>query len=151
MTDSVPASDFPTSVSVDGGLTWLTIEGLKTVTPNPTVKKADNGTLRNEGWTSEKVVSRGLTIALDGLHHADPDTGVQDPGQAALVTLAQGTGNACKADFRMDTPDPAKTLLFEVSVDDVLNGGGSNEDLAPFRANLTVTSKPTVVARPTAA
>lgn len=144
MLDSVSAHEFRPYVSTsetDGTRVYVPIEGLKTVTRANQDKMADNTTFDRRGWTSQKRVSGGRTFALAGLAQRDEETGARAAGQAAVEALYESNEAGW---FVIVDPDPSQCREFRAFVRDLVDHGGSTDDLATWSATLETTAKPVV-------
>lgn len=141
---AVPGSLFPVSIKT-GATTWTVIDGVDTVTPNPSSKDADTTMFSNAGWQSSMVVSRGLEVKVSGKAVWDKTTHEKDPGQAAVEALANALGSDAEGEFRIALPGD-KAIQFTADVKDAfIFASAGAEDVAKWECQLKVSAAPTVV------
>lgn len=140
---SVLAAEYPVHINTGTSVTpvWTEIKGIQTETPSPSSKAVDTGTFTTVGWDRERVVSRGLSVSLEGIAEYDDDE--RDPGQAALIALGEEVGAAAEGEFLIHLGPSGDGLRFFATAE-VTSFGGSKDGVAAFKAELKVTAQPTV-------
>lgn len=140
---SVLAAEYPVFINTGSESTpvWTEIKGVQTVTPSPSSKAVDTGTFSTVGWDRERIVSRGLSVSLDGIAEYDGDA--KDAGQAAVEVLGAGVGAAAEGDFLIHLGPSGDGMRFTATAE-VTSFGGAKDAVAAWKANLKVTAQPVV-------
>lgn len=107
---------------------WVPVGGLNTWAPANTKTDVDDTTFDSNGTEEHKVASRGAGLTLEGFYEVDIATGDRDPGQEALIVLADAVGYDSVKPFRMS--EPAGKTEFLVSANVNFGGGGVNANSA---------------------
>lgn len=122
---------------------WTPIRGITGISPSQSAQRTDDTDFDTDGWEDHTVVmrSRGMSVSL--LYKEDPATGVQDPGQAVLVALADASGGGAKKGFQyLSAAGNGDTFTASC---DLAYPGGDKTNNAAFTAELTMAGAPTVV------
>ena len=139
--NTVLASDFAVEVET-APETWTLISGLTSIQVNSEATPVDTGNFDSPGWKRSRVVSRGLTLTLEGQGQYD-DTGVQDEGQSFVNALGHALGRAAVGNFRVAQPG-GLTHFYVTATASVTEFGGSFEDVSTWSCELTVVDPPTI-------
>jgi hypothetical protein len=75
------------------GGTYVQINGLNTFTKGTDMKETDLTTFASQGNEESEIMQRGKSMKLQGFRLKDPVTGVLDPGQLLVETLADQVAN----------------------------------------------------------
>jgi hypothetical protein len=124
------------NTGTSGSPTWTAIAGITNVSPDSTADTTDDTDFESGGISATKVVSRSKALTVSGNYLEDPDTGDQDPGQAALYDSGDLIGYDSNTMFKV-TSLGGNEYTFEGSVEFTQGGGGTNDNGA-FEAKITI-------------
>lgn len=145
----IPARSIIVQVLAADGTTWLPISSLSEITIDPSADsaKVDTTTFDSNGNYEGRVMQRGASMTLAGFLVKDDTTGVQDTGQARVVTLAKGMAEASIGQIRRRFPADSQwtvwTAFFEES-----KFGGKNNDESSWGATVTRSGAATFTSAP---
>lgn len=99
------------------------------------------------GWTSSFVITRGMTIGLEGHRLIDETNGNKDSGQQEAEEAAHGFGPSAFRFIRVEAVNTARTqAIGNITAEcswSLGERGGSMEDLDPFNIEAMVQGRPT--------
>lgn len=109
--------------------TWTATGGLLsgTVTPNENEEMTDTTTWDSEGYFEQEKMQLGAKIALEGRYLQDPVSGVRDPGQELVETLAARLTYDSQIDVRFRYPGSTNWKVWKATVSVGDQGGGTND------------------------
>lgn len=119
--------------------TYKEIGGLIAITPGGESTQADTTHRQKGGIQSHLVAERTMNLKCTGRFLIDPDDGVQDPGQSAVMTLASAIGLSSVGTFKMEVED-VTTFVRYFQASATIDGlfGDTNEAASfDFTLNLT--------------
>jgi hypothetical protein len=136
-------------VQVASGVSWLAVAGIKTLAVNYGDHDAhtDATDYDSNGQYEEVVLQRGGSLKLDGTRRRDPATGLADPGQAALDSLAQGLSDSSIGQIRFRHTSETQWRVWNVTAKATEEGGATN-DLGKWGMELARTGAETTMAAP---
>lgn len=106
--------------------TWTQIKGLNSKTHADASTDAETTGDDSQGANEHMVAERSESWTLAGFKLLDTANGDEDPGQAAVETLAKGVGAASLGWFQITYPGGAKER-FQASAKFTKPGGGHND------------------------
>lgn len=127
--------------------TWTPVRGVTGITPAQTSTLTDDTDFDTDGWGAGTVVQRGRSLSVAMIYKEDPDTGLRDPGQEALLALGDAIGTAAKAQFRYRSPG-SNGYEFRATVDIAWPGGEKTAN-STVTAEIKIDGKPTPLPAPT--
>jgi len=123
--------------------TFIDIEGIQSISHNPTKTDADTGHFRAAGRARHIVAERGDEFTLECVYLVDKVTGTIPPGHQALRDLATKIGSDSLGKFQILDPS-GRGIEFMASANVGQPAGGRN-DVATFSVTLTVSGDITEV------
>ena len=145
----VLARDHKFFVSLTNG-SYTTISGINNFTWDESPGDADARHFDDGGHAANLVVSRDITVTLEGLKQVDIATGTRDAGQALVDASMSGSKfgrnriRYYKIEMNNGDPDtltPIGHVIFQGSAKPSSTGGG-NDDLMPWGAEINVYGRP---------
>lgn len=128
---------------------YTTISGVNNWSWGEDAGKADARHFDDGGHNANLVVSRGITVTMEGLKQVDPATGSRDAGQALVEGSMTGSkfGSARFLYYRIAMHDGTdnKTEIGHVVVKGSASRsemGGENDDLMPWGVEVEVYGRP---------
>jgi hypothetical protein len=112
------------------GGTYVQINGLNTFTKGTDMKETDLTTFASQGNEESEIMQRGKSMKLQGFRLKDPVTGVLDPGQLLVETLADQVGDASIGTFRFAAPGDANYVVWQATAAMGDEGGGDNDKVS---------------------
>lgn len=148
-TKKVAARNWLYQVPIGAGPTWTTVMGINNFTPNPgdKVQETETTDFDSAGQFEQVVLQRGGSLKLEGLRRLDPATGLADPGQAYLDTLAQGLADSSVGQIRFRHSSETNWRVWNITAKAGEQGGGTN-DMSKWAMEITRTGAESIVAGP---
>lgn len=106
--------------------TWVAIGGLNTHTISRSSSNVDTTTYASDGDYEQQIMQRGMSLKLEGFRLIDPGTGVQDPGQALVETLADAKSDASLGSIRFAGPGATEWRVWTATAELGDEGGDNN-------------------------
>lgn len=127
--------------------TWLEIAGLTSATLNQGENEevAETTDFDSNGAYEEDVMQRGASWGLEGQLELDDTTGVQDPGQARVESLAALVGAASHGRVRFRHPAQTTWKVWDATFKLGEQGGGNNDKVS-WAATITRSGASTTMA-----
>lgn len=138
----VPARDYTFEIDPAGGTAYVEIGGINTWSLAPNAEITDTTDFDSNGRKEGMKMSTGDVLSLEGFRKSDLVGGTRDVGQAAAETLDALLGVDSVGSFRMTDPD-GEVKSFDCLVT-VTHGGGGNDDVAKWAAEINVNGGVTV-------
>ncbi|SNR44084.1 hypothetical protein SAMN06265360_10620 [Haloechinothrix alba] len=138
----INARDIHVEVQDSDG-TWLEVDGLNSVTVNPSENEqtADTTVFESEGHYEQEVMQRGSSMSLEGFKLKDA-TGAPDPGQGRLEELATMMAAQSLGAVRFRHPDDSEWTVWDATVS-IGSQGGNNNAKTSWSCTLTRSGKST--------
>lgn len=145
----IPARSIIVQVAAADGITWLPISSLTSVDVDPSADsaKVDTTTFDSNGVAESRIMQRGASMEFNGFLAKDDTTGVQDTGQARVVTLAKGVAEASVGMIRFRHPTSTQWSNWN-AVFEEQKIGGKNNDESSWGAKVVRTGPTTLTAAP---
>jgi hypothetical protein len=136
-------------VQVASGASWLAVAGIKNLVPNygDHDQHVDATDYDSNGQYEEVVLQRGGSFKIEGFRRRDPATGLADPGQAALDTLAQGLSDSSIGQIRFRHSSETQWRVWNCTAKATEEGGAPN-DLGKWGMEINRTGAETYMAAP---
>jgi hypothetical protein len=108
--------------------TWVAIAltGINTHTIGRSSNSTDTTTYGSDGDDESQIMSRGMSLKLEGFRLVDPDTGNLDPGQALVETLADQKSDDSLGSIRFAGPGATQWRVWTATAELGDEGGDNN-------------------------
>lgn len=129
---------------------WTKIAEITTLSPDTSKGTGDTSSYDNAGWDDHLVTNRGMTLSY-GYNFItdddDPQSVLEDAGQAALEALSLEIGQAAVGQFMWRVLNTNRVYIFNATANRSGPGGGVN-DIADVTGTLEVKGVPYTGAEP---
>jgi hypothetical protein len=126
---------------------WVQINGLKTFSKGRAEVETKTTNFASGGNSESQIMERTKTMKLEGERYKDTGTGVLDPGQQLVETLADQVGDASVGGFRFAAPGDTTWEVWQATAKLGDEGGDENAKVS-WSVTYTRTGASTTAPRP---